>query len=153
MANEDFDMIDAVFCQLAERKERLGSQSITDIEEVVLLIWHASGVIGNGGFQYSLECGLPLREIAQAYHRIGVDQAALVLQKVWRLVFHGELPEDHGQRMRIISNLCEQHRPLLDRLEADYYSTDALMQRQLAGWIRVHEDVFGKSDMAKLKAE
>ncbi|MEP6664347.1 MAG: hypothetical protein ABJC04_11865, partial [Verrucomicrobiota bacterium] len=60
MRSKDFEMINSAFCALADREEKQGSQSISDIERVVLLVWHASGIIGNGGFRYFFECGLSL---------------------------------------------------------------------------------------------
>ena len=45
MPTEHFDAVDAVFCRLADREQQRGAESITDIERVVLLVWHASGII------------------------------------------------------------------------------------------------------------
>lgn len=72
MCSEHFDAVDAVFCRLAEREQQRGAESVTDIERVVLLVWHASGIIGNGGFHYFFECSLPLLATAVAYDRIDI---------------------------------------------------------------------------------
>src|SRR5262245_797509 len=102
MSIEDFDAIDAVFLRLAERKERRGSNSITDIERVVLLVWHASGIIGNGGFHYFFECALPLLATADAFRRIGVEQAASILYQLQEFFPDRQIPDDYDQRMTIV---------------------------------------------------
>ena len=137
-----FELIDNVFCSLVDREEANGPDSISDIERVVLTIWHASGIIGNGGFRYFFECGLPARATATAYARIGVDQAESILRNVLNLFPNGIVPEDYDERMAIVDEIYIKHADLLDRLEGEYYATDPVMERQLAGWIRVHKDVF-----------
>ena len=56
MRDAAFEQVDRVFCILADREEKLGKGSINEIERVVLLIWSATGIIGNGGFRYFFEC-------------------------------------------------------------------------------------------------
>jgi hypothetical protein len=148
MASEHFDAVDAVFCRLADREEQRGSESIADVERVVLLVWHASGIIGNGGFRYFFECALPLPATAQAYERIGVEQAASILRRLQEFFPGRHIPDDYNERMTIVSRFYSEHSDLLSQLEREFYSTDALMQQQLAGWIRVHHDVFHVTDAA-----
>ena len=148
MPTEDFDAIDAVFLRLADRKELRGSNSITDIERVVLLVWHASGIIGNGGFQYFFECALPLLATAEAFDRIGVEQAGSILRQLQEFFPGRHIPDDYDERMAIVSKFRDEHTDLLSRLEGEFYSTDALTQQQLVGWIRLHKDVFNFTDFA-----
>ena len=149
MRSTDFDLIDRVFGLLDDRESSNGPDSISDIERVVLLVWHASGIIGNGGFRYFFECGLPLRPTAEAYSRIGVEQAATILFGLLDLFPRQRVPDDWDERMEFVDRLCEQHRDLFDRWERDYYATDDLMERQLAGWIRVHDDLFHATTVLK----
>jgi hypothetical protein len=148
MPSEHFKMVDAVFCRLAEREEQEGSDSISDIERVVLLVWHASGIIGNGGFHYFFECALPLPATADAYERIGVVQAASVLRRMQELFPGRHIPDDYDERMAIVSRFYEERAELLSNLEREFYSTDALMEQQLAAWIRVHHGAFHASGPA-----
>ncbi|MEO8350778.1 MAG: DUF4375 domain-containing protein [Chthoniobacteraceae bacterium] len=142
MLSPDFDLVNRVFVRLADREESDGPDSINDIERVVLLVWHAAGIIGNGGFHYFLECGLPLRSTAEAYSRIGVESAAAILFRLLDLFPRQHVPSDWDERMEFVEHLCDRNRDLFDRWEGDYYNTEALMGQQLAGWIRVHDDVF-----------
>jgi hypothetical protein len=142
MATAYFEMVDRVFCALAEREERDGARSINDIERVVLLVWHASGILGNGGFRYFFECGLSLRETAEAYRRIGVEKAVSIFSDVEELFGGKTLAEDYNARIEAFERVYQQHRERFDRLERDYYATNELMECQLAGWIDVHKDVF-----------
>jgi len=122
--------------------------SITDIERVVLLVWHASGIIGNGGFHYFFECSLPLLATAEAFDRIGVDRGAAIFRRLQEFFPGRDIPDDYDERMAIVSKLYDAHTDLLSRLEREFYSTDALMQHQLASWIRLHKDVFNSTDFA-----
>lgn len=148
MPSEHSDVVDAVFCRIADREGQRGSDSITDIERVVLLVWHASGIIGNGGFHYFFECALPLLPTAQAYGRIGVDQAASILRRLQEFFPERHIPDDYDERMAIVRRFYDEHAELLSQLEREFYSTDVLMEQQLAGWIRVHHDVFHATNAA-----
>jgi hypothetical protein len=142
MPSPDFHLIDRIFGALDDREVSNGPDSINDIERVVLLVWSASGIIGNGGFRYFFECGLPLRATAEAYSRIGVEEAATILFRLLDLFPCQRVPDDWDERTTFVDQLCDRHRDLFDRCERDYYATDSLMERQLAGWIRVHDDRF-----------
>ncbi len=148
MPSEHFDAVDAVFHRLAEREQQRGGESIVDIERVVLLVWHASGIVGNGGFHYFFECALPLLATAQAYDRVGVEQAASILRRLQEFFPGRHIPDDYTERMAIVSRFYDEHTDLLSQLEREFYSTDALMEQRLAGWIRVHNDVFHVRDAA-----
>lgn len=148
MPSPDFELVDRTFCTLADREASDGNDSINDIERVVLLVWHAAGIIGNGGFRYFFECGLPLRSTAEAYSRIGVESAAAILFRLLDLFPQQSVPDDWDERVEFVERLCEQDSDLFNRWERDYYATNALMERQLAGWIRVHHDVFHATNVA-----
>jgi hypothetical protein len=135
-------LIDRVFDALVDRESVTGPDSINDIERVVLLIVHASGIIGNGGFRYFFECDLPLRATAEAYSRIGVETAATILFRLLDLFPRQTVPAEWEERMEIVDRLRGQHVQLFQKWESEFYSTDPFMERQLAGWIRVHDDVF-----------
>lgn len=146
MSSDAFETVDAVFLRLADRQEQRGAESITDIEKVVLLVWHAAGIIGNGGFRYFFECALPLVDTAQAYERIGVEQAAAILRRLREFFPGRHIPDDHEERVAIMSEFYDQNAEVLRQLEIEFCSTDDLMVQQLFGWVRVHRDVFDASD-------
>ena len=139
---KDFEMINAVFSTLVEREKQRGAEGINDIERVVLLVWHASGIIGNGGFRYFFECGLSLPETAKAYERIGVENVVSVFHQVRELFPANEIPDNWDERMVLVEGLYEGQAELLEQLESEFFSADELMEQQLAGWIRVNKDVF-----------
>jgi hypothetical protein len=148
MAPSDFELIDRVFCALADKKDAHGPDSIDEIEQVVLRVWHASGIIGNGGFRYFFECGLPLSATAEDYARIGVDRAAAALRELLDLFPDRRIPEEYTERLEFVDRLYQLYPSHLDRLESEYFQTDDLMEQQLAGWIRVHDDLFKTSQLS-----
>lgn len=139
---DDFEFVDNTFTALAQRERDRGPSTITDIEQIVLLVWHAAGIIGNGGFRYFFECGLPLKETQDAYARIGVENAVSIFQRLQDMFPRRHIPEDDEERMEIVEKFYSEQGKLLDQLESDFYKTDLSMERQLAAWIRVHKDVF-----------
>ena len=142
MPDTEFEFVNETFMSLVDRERQCGAAGISDIERVVLLVWHASGIIGNGGFRYCFECGLPLPETADAYGRIGVDSVSSILWRVIELFPRSHIPDDYDERMEIVERLYEDLPDLMSQLEFEFYDADTIMQRQLAGWIRVHKDVF-----------
>ena len=148
MESRDFELIDRAFCVLTECESRHGSDSLDETEQVVLRVWHASGIIGNGGFRYFFECGLPLAATAEDYSRIGVERATKILRDLLELFPGRHVPDDLDERLQLVDRLYQAHPSLLYRWERDYFETDDLMEKQLAGWIRVHNDVFQVSRLS-----
>ncbi|MBI3881246.1 MAG: DUF4375 domain-containing protein [Verrucomicrobia bacterium] len=140
--DSDFELVNATFCSLANREKNDGAESIRDIERIVLLVWHAAGIVGNGGFRYFFECGLPLRETAEAYSRIGVESAASVLRNLREMLPGRQVSDDYDERMKVVERIYTEHEDVLSKMEKEFWNTDDLMTRQLAGWIKVHRDVF-----------
>ncbi len=56
-ASSDFSLCDEVFLRLDAAVEALGVEPTGAVERTILLTWHASGVVGNGGFEYLFEGG------------------------------------------------------------------------------------------------
>lgn len=78
-SNDDaFDLVDRAFGNLADKEARLGIHSLSDSEKVLLLLWDAAGVLGNGGFHYVFEKGMRLDDLASCYEQIGMTDAASI---------------------------------------------------------------------------
>jgi len=80
MPTKDFETIDALFSQICEKENKSGFISLNDMEKTVSRIWHASGVIENGGFHYFYEQSLDAESAAQAFDRIGCNRCAEILR-------------------------------------------------------------------------
>ncbi len=142
MASEEFFLIDRTFIDLAEREVRHGAASIDDIERVVLLVWHAAGIIENGGLHFFLERGLSLRSTAEAYSRLGIEAAAAVFLRLLNLFPRQSVPDEVEERMLLADRIFEQNAAFIQRLEVEYHAINRLTEKQLVGWIQVHNDLF-----------
>jgi len=75
---------------------------LTKEENVVLLVWHASGIIENGGFHYFFEQELNAEAVATAYETIGCDKAAELLRLGLSLFPNAVLPASWEERVKFM---------------------------------------------------
>lgn len=85
----DFDLINGLFSRISYECDGEDVDELRKLPEpqrVVLQIWGASGIIGNGGFQYLFESGLAdFSGIADAYDTIKLPRAAKHLAAITSL--------------------------------------------------------------------
>lgn len=100
----DFNVCDGLFMLIAKRYGgQLDITTATEYERTVLLVWHAYGIIGNGGFHYLLEGNFKgdpgFRHTASAFRTIGCESAAKAFDRVLALFPKGQLPSDIDRRL------------------------------------------------------
>ena len=139
---DDFDLCDGVFCALAD----LMGNTIDAAKEpepcrTITLVWHAGGIIGNGGFQYLFEGdfnGDPgYRLTALAFQRINAQDAYTAFRDALALFPCGELPDDIDERLRIYQSYPEDRREEIDR---QFLSADENTRSLLATYIRSNQN-------------
>src|SRR5262249_23507411 len=83
----------------------IDAAELSEKECVVLLAYHAMGIIGNGGFNYLFEGNFPgdphFALTAAAYQAIGCAAAAKAFRQALGLFPGGRPPEDINERLRI----------------------------------------------------
>jgi hypothetical protein len=134
MTDDDFDLIDSLFCRLVEKKQVSGDRSLTEAEQVVLSVWHASGIIENGGLQYFYEQDIDSDTVAAAYETIGCSECAEVLRLSLSLFPEPVARAGRDERVRF----AEDNREMFERLNDRFWELDTGMQQQLAQYIRNH---------------
>jgi hypothetical protein len=140
MRNSDFDSIDNLFCRLVEKKDEVGDRSLTEEERVVLLVWHASGVIENGGFQYFYEQKLDAEAVAVAYDKIGCQKCAELLRLSLSLFPAAILNSSWNERIEFV----EANSETFDSLCSAFWEADKGMQQRLMEYIKNHREKIGK---------
>lgn len=114
---DDFELCNGVFCRFADFDNQIEVDSYTEEERVVTLVWHASGLIGNGGFAYLFEGwfnGDPgYVYAAAAFKTIGAMQSYEAFQRALR-VFGGRYPESSSEREAIFSRIPTEERRAID---------------------------------------
>lgn len=148
---DDFDLCDRVFGRFAEFCNEIDVDSYTELERVLTLVWHSSGLIGNGGFHYLLEGdfnGDPgFVYTAASYQRIGALRAYEAIQDAIKQFPGGVLPADIDERMRAYEAVPKE---TWDQIEGRYYDAAKDTERCLARFIRDHRSQY--EDLLKQKA-
>jgi hypothetical protein len=146
LCNGVFDLI------ITHHGEDIDASTIGMAERVVLLAWHASGIIGNGGFRYLFEgniTGDPYFALTpDAFQAAGCKKAAEAIQKTLAL-----FPRSRPQR-----DIKERLRHYLGRIKAwptdmdmQFFAADRELRKCLADYIRSHEFAFRHLDRPKTK--
>jgi len=140
--NEDFEFCNRVFCAIADvTGDRFDAEKEPPDCRVVTLVWHTSGLVGNGGFGYLFEGDLngdPQFELTEAaYRSIGAKQAYDAFRDAMSLFPDGVPPEDVNERMRIYESHPETER---DAIEARFFEAEDEVIKCLAAYIRRNRD-------------
>src|SRR6266446_5604755 len=83
---DDSALCNGLFSRILEHHgDDIDPSAIPEEERVVLLVWHVSGIIGNGGFRYLFEGDLPgdphYALTAEAFRITGCKKAAEAVAK------------------------------------------------------------------------
>jgi hypothetical protein len=115
---DDFELCNGVFKHFADFNNRIDVDTYTEEERIVTLVWHASGIIGNGGFEYLFEgwfTGDPgYVYTAAAFKTIGATQSYAAFQRALG-VFRDQYPEDPAEREAVFHRVPEDERTAISR--------------------------------------
>ena len=95
----DWDLVNGTFSKIGERYGHwVDATQYTPDEQVIMLVWHSSGIIGNGGFEYLFAGEFPgdpdYHITAEAYKTAGLLRAYEAFQEAFALFPGGEVPHD-----------------------------------------------------------
>jgi hypothetical protein len=133
---DDFNYVNDHFLKIVSKEEKDGCRSLTAEEQVVLHIWHASGIIENGGFQYFFEQELDAEAVALAYETIGCHKCAELLRIALSEVPDAMLRASWKERIHFIEGKHE----VFSSLSSGFWAADKEVEKQLAKYIRAHAD-------------
>lgn len=136
--SDPFELCDGVFCALADvTGNRIDAANEPEPSRTVTLVWHSTGLIGNGGFKYLFEGnfnGDPgYRMTAASFERIEAPNAAAAFRAAFALFPNGQLPTDVNERLRIYESHPEETR---DAIDIRFFKAEEEIKRQLAAYIR-----------------
>ena len=115
---DDDDLVDNTFVKIGERYGHwINVTQYTPEEQVVVLVWHTSGIIDNGGFEY-LFAGEFFSDpdyhiTAEAYQTAGLLRSYESFQEAFALFPDGKVPHDAAER---IGQYLAANRSARDRL-------------------------------------
>ena len=141
---DDFDLCNGVFVKIGDQHNNIiDADKYTADERTVVLVWQASGIIDNGGFEHLFSgdfSGDPgYRLTAQAFETIGCEQAATAFREALSMYPDGRLPEDIDARYKIHMLTPKSTR---DEIDGRFFHAGKEIQRRLATYIRAHRQAF-----------
>ncbi|HEX4147190.1 MAG TPA: DUF4375 domain-containing protein [Pirellulales bacterium] len=146
----DCDLVDGTFHKIGERYGHwIDATQYSPDEQVIMLVWHSSAVIDNGGFEYLFAVefdGDPdFHLTAEAYKTAGLLRGYEAFQEAFALFPDGTVPQDRTERNEQYKAANRSARDRLNRkLWQDRY--DGTRERQLAEFIRKNAARLGDLD-------
>jgi len=148
--NDDFELCDQVFVAIGDRyKHWISADKYRPVERVVMLVWHATGIIGNGGFEYLFSDdfdGDPgFRLTLAAFEEADCPEAAAALREALAQFPNGQLPTDLNERTTFYESVPAATR---DALNVAFWKMDwervgaVRIRHKLAKYIRDHKSAF-----------
>ncbi len=121
-------------------------------ERVVLLVWHVSGIIGNGGFRYLFEGNLEgdphFALTAEAFEATGCVKAADAVRKTLALFPDSRPPTNIKERLRYYLSRCKVWPTDMDN---QFFAAQEDLRKRLAEYIRSHAFAFAHLETSKAK--
>jgi hypothetical protein len=149
----DFDLVNGTFLKIGDRHGHwVDASQYTPEERVIMLVWHSSGIIDNGGFEYLFSDdfdGDPEFKItAETYKTAGLTRGYEAFQEAFRLFPNGQVPNDSEERIRQYKLADKSVREEINR---KLWSEDweKLREKKLAQYIRDNVSRLGDLDTAK----
>ena len=142
--DDDFELCNGVFSRFADFNNSIDVDSYTEEQRVVTLVWHAGGLIGNGGFEYLFEGdfqGDPgFIYTAAAFATIGPHASYQAFQRALAC-FSGGYPMDAKTRTVAFERVPEEHRLSINH---QFWDDHDNMKAALARYIRERRPTFRK---------
>ena len=128
---------------LAFHGNDLDATDIDEPERVVLLVWHVSGIVGNGGFRYLFEGHLPgdpyFARTSESFEAIGCKKAATAIRKALS-IFPDSMPHRNiDERLRFYLRRVKGTPTDIDRM---FFEASDDVTKCLADYIRARRDDF-----------
>lgn len=141
---DDFELCDQLFLRLVDRYgEDFDVSKCQEKEQVVVLVWHASGIIDNGGFQYLFEGNFKgdphFAKTAAAFKTIKAAKCAEAAQEALKLFPDSKPPTDIAKRLKLYESVSAAKREAID---AKFFSQSKDIRTILANYIRENREEF-----------
>lgn len=132
IASNDFVFVDHLVGEAEDKKAAKGLAALCATEKHAIAIWAASGIIGNGGFQYFFENGLSAEAAAEGYDAIGMAETADIFRTALSLFPNGKPQTDWEEALAFIRS----KENLFNTLSSVVWNSEVEMVSRLARYLR-----------------
>jgi hypothetical protein len=141
---DDFEVCDELYKLMVKHYgDDFDISKCKDADRTVILVWHASGIIDNGGFQYLFEGNFKgdphFAKTGEAFKTIGATKCAEAIQEALDLFPQSKPPANADQRLKLYQAVSQEKREAIDK---KFFSESKEIKVILAAYIREHREAF-----------
>ena len=136
--SDDFRLVDAIAVAIPESP----SKQLPRPQQVVGSIWHASGVIGNGGFWALFRSDINSNEVVKALEEIGADDSASAIKEAMTIFPNSEPLSAWLDRGEFIDNLDQDNDEILNSASRAFIDADKQRLQALGRYVRSNVNSF-----------
>jgi hypothetical protein len=141
---DDFELCNELFkLMINHYGEDFDVSKCKEKDKPVILVWHASGIIGNGGFQYLFEGNFEgdpyFAMTSAAFKTIKASKCAESVEEALKLFPDCKPPQDINKRLKIYQAVPETKREGIDK---KFFSESSEVKALLANYIRENRAEF-----------
>jgi hypothetical protein len=141
---DDFELCDQLCLRLVDHYGNdFDVSKCKENDQVVVLVWHASGIIDNGGFQYLFEGNFKgdpyFAKTAAAFKTIEAKKCAEAVNDALKLFPDSKPPTNVPQRLRAYQSVAASKR---DAIDSTFFSESREIRKHLAKYIRDNSEAF-----------
>ncbi|WP_146118982.1 DUF4375 domain-containing protein [Blastopirellula marina] len=147
----DVDLVDGTFVKIGARYNHwVDASKYSPEERVIMLTWHSSGIIGNGGFEYLFSDdfdGDPDYALtAECFKTLGLMRSYNAFQDAFRLFPGGQVPHKAEKRYsQYVEAASEEVRESISK-EVWKDAWEQVREKKLAQFIRENVSELGPFD-------
>ncbi|MFO0965089.1 MAG: DUF4375 domain-containing protein [Gemmataceae bacterium] len=140
----DVNLCDGLFCRILDHHgDDVDASILNEAERVVVLVWHASGIIGNGGFRYLFELDIQgdpdFALTAKAFETVGCEKASSAVRTTLATFPGSRPPRNIEDRLRYY---LKRQKSWPTNADLEFFAAEKDLDRRLASYIRSHADAF-----------
>jgi hypothetical protein len=133
----EFELCNSVNVKILERYgENAEADKFPELERVIVMVWAATGIIENGGFEYYFSSILPgdygYKYTIDSFITIGSLKAMSAIDRAFRLFHNGMPPDNKQKRMAIYNQYPEE---IKRSINIEFYNSIEEIEKCLAAYI------------------
>ncbi|MES2596496.1 MAG: DUF4375 domain-containing protein [Verrucomicrobiota bacterium] len=138
----DYSLVDKAFCDcVASGQHKRWPFAKLKPGKVLCDVWHAKGLIGNGGFHCLIGSlgKRQVRQLIQAHEYIGLPETGKLVEEAYTLFNDAKRSVADPADVDAIRQRCE---PRMTEIERDYYGSESELISAAAQYVRENRSSF-----------